>query len=179
VTQSRGGTLHVLFLCTHNAARSQMAEAVMKQKADRLAPGRFVVASAGSDPGAAVHPMAVRTLREHGIDWTNRTPKGIDQIRDQPWDLVITVCDRAKESCPTLPGQPAFAHWGMDDPSDVGGDDEARRTAFRDAFTYLGRRIDLLLALPFESLERSVLEKRVQRIAEEVPVPRRVAVDRP
>ena len=178
MTQPKRDTLRVLFLCTHNAARSQMAEALLKQKADRLVPGRFEVASAGSHPGAAVHPLALQTLSEHGIDWSGRRPKGIDQVLGQPWDLVITVCDSAKESCPTLPGQPAFAHWGMDDPSDV-GDDAGRRRAFRDAFNYLGRRIDLLLALPFESLERAALENQVRLIAAAAPVPRRPTAERP
>jgi protein-tyrosine-phosphatase len=117
-----------------------------------------------------VHPLAIEALATYGIEWRGE-PKTIDSVIGQPWDLVITVCDRAKESCPVFPGRPAFAHWGMDDPSEVEGDDSAKRRAFRETLTQLGRRIDLLLALPVERLERVALEKRVQHIAEEAPVP--------
>src|ERR1700710_1653612 len=87
--------LHVLFLCTRNSARSQLAEAIMTRKVERLAPGRFVVASAGSDPSDVVHPMAIQVLLKRGIDWQGY-PKFVDDISDQTWDLIITVCDRAK-----------------------------------------------------------------------------------
>lgn len=166
----RTAPLRVLFLCTHNSARSQIAEALLTTKAERQAPGRFEVGSAGSMPGTRVHPLALEALSAYGIDWRGR-PKTIDSVCSRPWDLIITVCDRAKESCPVFPGRPAFAHWGMDDPSDVAGNEEARRRAFREVLTQLGRRIDLLLALPVERLERIALEKRVQQIAADIPVP--------
>jgi len=165
-------TLNVLFLCTQNAARSQMAEAILARKAEGLAPGRYHVASAGSMPGASVHPAAVRTLQKYGINWVGRRPKSVDDVNHQLWDLIITVCDRAKEACPTVPGQPAFAHWGMDDPSEMTGLEQER--AFNDTYNFLARRIDLLLSIPFETLEKRALEARVQGIADEVPVPRRV-----
>jgi len=164
--------LHVLFLCTHNSARSQIAEAVMAFKVERMARGRFAVASAGSNPGVRVHPEAIQALKSWGIDWTGHAPKSIDAISDRRWDLIITVCDRARETCPTFPGQPAFAHWGMDDPSELLYED-ARERAFAEAVTYLGRRIDLLLALPVETLERRALEARVQQIARDTPLPAR------
>ena len=163
--------LRVLFLCTRNVARSQLAEAVMTRKVERIAPGRFIVASAGSDPGAEVHPTALRVLATSGIPWTGY-PKSVMSLCNESWDLIITVCDRAKESCPTVPGQPSYAHWGMDDPADVAEDDGAQERAFREALAYLGRRIDLLLALPVETLERAALQTRVQAIAGQVPVPR-------
>ncbi len=169
---ARNKSLNVLFLCTHNSARSQMAEAILARKAERLAPGRYRVASAGSTPGTTVHPAAVRTLEAFGINWLGRRPKSIDDVNHELWDLIITVCDRAKETCPTMPGQPAFAHWGMDDPSDFVGPEQDR--AFNDTFNYLARRIDLLLSIPFETLEKRALEARVQDIADQVPVPRRV-----
>jgi protein-tyrosine-phosphatase len=168
---SHTGPLRVLFLCTHNSARSQIAEAILEFKAEKQAPGRFEAGSAGAMAGARVHPLAIDVLRAYGIEWRGR-PKTIDSVCSQPWDLIITVCDRAKETCPVFPGQPAFAHWGMDDPSEVDGDDDTKRRAFRDVLNYLARRIDLLLALPVERLERIALEKRVQHIADEVPVPR-------
>ncbi len=167
--------LNVLFLCTHNASRSQIAEAVMTKKVERAAFGRFRVGSAGSTPGDAVHPGAIRALEGYGIDWSGHRPKSIDAVCDRRWDLIITVCDRAKETCPTMPGQPAFAHWGLDDPSEV-LDEAGQARAFSDIVTVLARRIDLLLALPVETLERRALEVRVQHIVDEAPVPRGLTV---
>lgn len=156
------GELSVLFLCTGNSARSQIAEALLATRGK----GRFRVGSAGVHPAAQVNPYAVEILREYGIDWTGRVPKTIDEVIDQPWDFVITVCDRAKESCPILPGQPALAHWGMPDPAEAPGDDGTKRAAFRTTAVTLARRIDLLLALPFESLERKARDERVRRIGD-------------
>ncbi|HVB30903.1 MAG TPA: arsenate reductase ArsC [Gemmatimonadaceae bacterium] len=155
-----GRPLAVLFLCTGNSARSQIAEALLTTRGR----GRFRVGSAGTRPAAQVNPGAVQILAEHGIDWTGRRPKTIDEVQHEPWDLVITVCDNAKETCPVFPGHPAFAHWGMPDPADV-ADDVARARAFRDTLLVLGRRIDLLLALPVEKLEQRALELRVGGIA--------------
>ena len=158
--------LRILFLCTGNSARSQIAEAILTRKAR----DRFVVASAGSKPASRVNPLTVSVLREFGIDWAGHTPKAIDSVIDDPWDLVITVCDRAKETCPVFPSRPAFAHWGMPDPAEVVGIEDVRLQAFRDTVHYLSRRIDLLLALPVEKLERMALELRVRAIAAEAPV---------
>ena len=85
-------------------------------------------------------------------------------MNSEPWDFVITVCDRAKESCPYFPGHPVLAHWGMPDPAEVEGVDDVKRAAFRDTLITLSRRIDLLLALPVEKLERLALERRVREI---------------
>ena len=85
----------------------------------------------------------------------------------EPWDFVITVCDRAKESCPIFPGQPVLAHWGMPDPAEVQGDEPGRRTAFRDTLLVLSRRIDLFVALPLEKLERLAAEVQVRAIGGE------------
>ena len=87
------------------------------------------------------------------------------------WDLIITVCDKAREACPTFPGRPAFAHWGMPDSTAVVGSDAIRRKAFRDTVNYLSRRIDLLLALPVERLERLAPEQPVGAIANQGPAP--------
>jgi arsenate reductase (thioredoxin) len=152
--------LRILVLCTGNSARSQIAEALLAAKGK----GRFAAASAGSKPAARVNPFAVQVLAEAGIDWTGRTPRGMDGLEREPWDLVITVCDRAKESCPYFPGQPVLAHWGMPDPAEVEGPDEWKLAAFRDTFITLSRRIDLLLAFPLEELERLALERRVRDI---------------
>jgi len=150
----------LLFLCTGNSARSQMAEALLNWKGR----GRFRAESAGSRPADRVNPHAIETLRDYDVPWAGHAPRGIDGLEREPWDFVITVCDRAKESCPIFPGQPILAHWGMPDPGDVAGDEAAQRQAFEAAFLLLSRRIDLLLALPIEKLERLALEARVRTI---------------
>ena len=137
-------TTQVLFVCTGNSARSQMAEAIL----DARGQGRFAAASAGSHPAARVNPFAVATLREFGVPWSGHPPRGLDDLDHEHWDHVITVCDRAKESCPIFPGKPALAHWSIPDPAEVVGDETTKRAAFRDAFLDLSRRIDLLLSLP-------------------------------
>ena len=155
-------SLRVLFLCTGNSARSQMAEALLNWKGK----GRFEAESAGSRPASRVNPLAIETLRQYDVPWRGRPPRGTDGLEREPWDLVITVCDRAKESCPIFPGQPMLAHWGMPDPAEVDGDEVTKRAAFRDAFLLLSRRIDLLLALPLEQLERTALEPRVRAVGD-------------
>jgi protein-tyrosine-phosphatase len=153
--------VRVLVLCTGNSARSQIAEALLTKKGA----GRFEVVSAGSRPAARVNPIAVRALAEAGIEWKGKVPKGLVGLDGERWDLVITVCDRAKESCPIFPGTPILAHWGMADPAEVEGDDAAKLRAFRETLTVLSRRIDLLVALPLEKLERLVVEREVRGIA--------------
>jgi protein-tyrosine-phosphatase len=149
----------VLVLCTGNSARSQIAEALFRLKgADR-----FDVVSAGSKPAARVNPVAVQVLAEAGISWEGKVPKGLDGLENTHWDFVITVCDRAKEACPIFPGTPILAHWGMPDPAEVEGETEKLR-AFRDTMMVLSRRVDLLLALPIEKLERLTLEREVRGI---------------
>lgn len=136
------GVIRVLVLCTGNSARSQIAEALFA----RAGGERLVVASAGTHPADRVHPDAVAQLREMGIDWSAARPKTIDAVINDPWDLIITVCDNAQESCPVFPGRATFAHWGMPDPAGV-KDPETRKRAFRDVAQVLSRRIDLMLAL--------------------------------
>lgn len=145
--------IRVLFLCTGNSARSQIAEALLQEQGR----GRFVVGSAGTHPAARVHPDAVALLAERGIDWSGRRPKTIEEVADQPWDVIITVCDSAKESCPVMPGRPVLAHWGVEDPAHI--DDPARRrAAFRHAASVLGWRIGLLLALRPEAVRALAAE---------------------
>lgn len=160
MTPEENRPLRVLILCTGNSARSQIAEAILNQKGR----GRFAAESAGSQPAERVNPFAVEALREAGIDWQGRRPRGIDDLGSRSWDIVITVCDRAREACPILPGQPVLAHWGMEDPAAVEGDDETRRRAFRGALQLISRRIDLMLALPFEKLERLALQEQLRAI---------------
>ncbi|MGQ0714308.1 MAG: arsenate reductase ArsC [Gemmatimonadaceae bacterium] len=163
MTEARGGgrrPIRVLFLCTGNSARSQIAEALLARKGR----DRFEVGSAGSRPADRVNPLAVRALREYGIDWSGKAPKGSEAVSDRQWDLIITVCDRAREACPTFAGRPVFAHWSVPDPADVVGTEEDRLHAFRDTVTYLGRRIDLMLCLPIERLEERALEPELEAL---------------
>ena len=155
-----GAAFRVLILCTGNSARSQIAEALLA----RRGAGRFEVVSAGSKPALRVNPLAVRVLAEAGIPWEGRVPRGLAGFDQEQWDFVITVCDRAREACPIFPGTPILAHWGMPDPAEVEGNDEAKLRAFRDTFVVLARRIDLLLALPIAKLERLALEREVRGI---------------
>lgn len=152
----------VLFLCTGNSARSQIAEALLNRKGQ----GRFHAASAGSSPAPHVNQRAVAVLRESGIEWEGHGPRGLDGLEAERWDFVITVCDRAKEACPVFPGQPILAHWGMPDPAEAEGDEAAKRAAFVQALTVISRRIELLIALPIEKLDRLIIEARVRAIGQ-------------
>lgn len=104
--------ISVLFLCTANAARSQIAEALLRRRGGK----NFRVASAGTYPADRIHPEAVEALAEIGIDWSYQRPKGFDAVASESWDLVITLCDRLKETCAAVPGRPVYAHWGVPDP---------------------------------------------------------------
>jgi protein-tyrosine-phosphatase/N-acetylglutamate synthase-like GNAT family acetyltransferase len=152
--------LRVLFLCTGNSARSQIAEAVLNARGF----GRFVADSAGAGPAARVHPLALEVLRDAGIEWRGHAPRTVDDCGGREWDLVITVCDHAREACPVLPGHPALAHWGMPDPAGVEGTDAERRRAFREALALVDRHVDALVALPLEALDPTTLAKRVSEI---------------
>lgn len=139
----RGGAPErVLFLCTHNSARSQMAEALL-----RAAAGDAVdVASAGSEP-AGVHPLAVQVMAERGIDISGRRAKHMDALLAERWDRVITVCDRVREVCPVLPAGVVTAHWSVRDPAAVIGSPAVRLAAFRAAADELAGRVRHLLPL--------------------------------
>jgi protein-tyrosine-phosphatase len=162
MTTTPSRPFRVLFLCTGNSARSQIAEAIL----NRLGRGRFAAESAGSHPAAAVNPLAIEALREAGIAWTGHPPRGLDGLESQDWDFVITVCDKAKEACPVFPGQPVLAHWGMPDPAAASGDEERIRAAFFETVTLASRRIGLFLALPVEKLEKLALQARVKAIGQ-------------
>jgi len=127
----------VLFLCTGNSARSQMAEALLGQLAD----GAVEAASAGSRP-KPLHPEAVRVMREHGIDISGRRSKHLEEFAGQPFGYVITLCDRVREVCPEFPGHPQLIHWSIADPA--GEADPS--AAFRGVAAELRTRIGFLLA---------------------------------
>ena len=125
----------ILFLCTHNSARSQMAEGLLRD----MAGDRFEVFSAGTEK-TRVHPLAIEAMREVGIDISGHTSKTIGEL-DGPFDVVVTVCDPANESCPLFPGDTQRLHWSFPDPSAVTGSDEERLQAFREVRDEILRRL--------------------------------------
>jgi protein-tyrosine-phosphatase/DNA-binding transcriptional ArsR family regulator len=134
------GPARVLFLCTHNSARSQMAEAILRHHG-----GVHVdVQSAGSQP-TRVHPLALRTLAEMGVETTGLRSKPMDVLAEGRFDHVITLCDRVREICPSWPDGPELAHWSLADPSEVDGSEEAAILAFRGTAMELTRRVRYLL----------------------------------
>ena len=155
------GPLKILFLCTGNSARSILAEYLLR----RLAPERFDVYSAGAAPTGTVNPLATKVLSERfHIDASSARSKSWDEFRDLKFDFVITVCDRARESCPVWPGQPVIAHWGTADPAAVAGTPRQQERAFVNVAVEMSRRLQLLCALPLEKLERLRLEKAVREL---------------
>lgn len=157
-------TYNILFLCTHNSARSIIGEALASTDPSR----KFVGYSAGSTPGTRVNPFAAEIADLLGY------PN--DKLRSKSWDefaapgapvmdFIITVCDNAAgEVCPIWPGHPATAHWGFPDPSQAEGDDEAKRRAFKSVMVGLRKRIELLAALPIDKLDHMSLNAELQRL---------------
>lgn len=142
ITGAGGGKVRVLFLCTHNSARSQMAEGLLRQ----MGKGRFEVFSAGTE-ATRVHPLAIREMLERGIDISEHRSKHLEEFAGEDFEYVITVCDSAQESCPIFPGDPERIHWSIQDPSSIQGDDSVRATAFKRAADELTTRIRYLLSL--------------------------------
>ncbi len=159
--------LNVLFLCTHNSARSILAEALL----NHLGQGRFRAYSAGSSPrgNQQPNPLGLQVLQRAGVPVDGLRSKSWDEFArpDAPrMDLVITVCDSAKgEMCPIWPGHPATAHWGVADPSEGDAPSEARREAFRHTMHLLRRRLDLLVNLPADRLQKAVLQGTARELA--------------
>ena len=155
---------NVLFICTHNSARSILAEGLLNS----MGRGGFKAYSAGSQPAGAVNPFALNTLERLHIstegyrskDWSEFAGPGAPQM-----DFVFTVCDNAAgEVCPVWPGQPMTAHWGVADPSAFEGTDEEKAKVFWDTAVILKRRIELMLALPLGSLNRLAIQREIKDI---------------
>ncbi len=159
--------INVLFLCTHNSARSILAEAML----NHIGKGRFKAWSAGSSPkeNQQPNPMALETLRTAGVSTEGLYSKNWDDFGkpDAPhMDLVITVCDNAAgEVCPFWPGQPATAHWGYADPSVLEGTDAQKSEAFRQTLHAIKRRLELLVSLPAASIDRLMLESHARGLS--------------
>lgn len=156
---------NVLFLCTGNSARSVIAEALLGV----LGAGRFKAYSAGSAPSGAVQPIAAEMARAFGYTAPLRS-KSWDEFAGPHApriDIVITVCgNAAAEACPIWPGHPLTAHWGVPDPACVGGSDAERRDAFKLAWAMLQRRVEQLLAVPFDRLDSAALQRELRAIGD-------------
>ena len=160
-------TCNVLFLCTHNSARSILAEALL----NHMGKGRFKAYSAGSSPreNQQPNPLALETLSQAGISTEGLHSKSWDVFggpNAPQMDLVITVCDNAAgEVCPFWPGQPATAHWGYADPSEGEGDEDSKRQAFRQTLHLIRKRLDIFVNLPASSLSRMSIQKTARDLA--------------
>jgi arsenate reductase len=154
----------VLFLCTGNSARSILAEAYLNSAGG----GRFVAYSAGSHPAGRVNPLALELLAKHRLPTEGLRSKNWDEFARPGaphMSFVFTVCDNAAgEVCPVWPGQPLTAHWGIEDPAAVQGTDQQKRKAFLKTFTQLTARINLLLNLPLDKLDRLALKAKLDQI---------------
>lgn len=155
---------NVLFLCTHNSARSLIAECVM----NRLGAGKFKAFSAGSQPSGKVHPYALELLQRLNYDTSELRSKSWEEFAQSgapQLGFVFTVCDdAANEVCPVWPGQPMTAHWGLPDPSRAEGTEAERRYAFADTHRMLYQRIGIFTNLPLASLDKLSLQKRLDEI---------------
>ena len=159
--------INVLFLCTHNSARSILAEAML----NHMGHGRFKAYSAGSSPreNQQPNPLALQALQAAGVSIEGLHSKNWDEfggLNAPHMDLVITVCDNAAgEACPFWPGQPATAHWSYPDPSEVVGTDEQRLAAFRQTLHAIRRRLDLLVNLPPASVDKLMLQNSARGLS--------------
>jgi len=159
--------LNVLFLCTHNSARSILAEALL----NHMGHGKFKAFSAGSSPkdNQQPNPMALATLQKANISIEGLSSKSWDVFAEPNaphMDLVITVCDNAAgEVCPYWPGQPATAHWGYADPSEKQGSEAEKLEAFMQALLQIKRRLDMFINLPAASLDKMVLQNTARGLA--------------
>lgn len=142
ITHHAEKPVRVLFLCTHNSARSQMAEGMLRQ----MSGGRIEAQSAGSDP-TGLHPLAVAVMAKMGMDISEQRSKHLNEFAGQSFDYIVTVCDRVRESCPTWPNDPKRVHWSFLDPAAVEGSDEERARAFEQVALQLMNRIRYLLIL--------------------------------
>lgn len=139
-SQSIYPPLRVLFLCTHNSARSQIAEALLHTKSH----AQIKAFSAGTDP-ISVNPLTKQVMKDLGIDIQGQIAKGLDQFQNEPFDYIVTVCDRARELCPLFPGNPTKIHWSIADPTAVHGSQEEQYRAFRQTAKEMSERVDNFL----------------------------------
>jgi protein-tyrosine-phosphatase len=143
--------VRVLFLCTHNSARSQMAEGLLRE----LSHNKVEVLSAGTEP-TSIHPLAIKVMSGRGIDLSTHRSKHLEEYLGQDFDYVITVCDRVREVCPIFPGEPEHIHWSFPDPVAIQGNQQIQESGFEDTARQLTVRIQYLLLM----IERGRKEMR-------------------
>lgn len=137
--------LRVLFLCTGNSARSQMGEALLRH----MSRGQIEIVSAGSRPRPEIHPMARRAVKKlFGLDMAGQYPKPLEEFLGERFDYIITVCDRAAESCPAFPEDPERIRWSFEDPAAVEGSEEKKQRAFEQTAHDMAGRIRIWMSLP-------------------------------
>ncbi|MFM9879295.1 MAG: arsenate reductase ArsC [Burkholderiaceae bacterium] len=177
MTENQHPLINVLFLCTHNSARSILAEALL----NKIGRGKYRAYSAGSHPRdhQQPNPLALAALEHAGIPTEGLRSKSWDEfaLSDAPqMDLVITVCDNAAgEVCPHWPGQPATAHWGYADPSEVMGSEEVRHDAFRRTLHEIGLRLEIMVNLPLAKMDKIRLQTEARALASSATTPEATA----
>jgi thioredoxin type arsenate reductase len=141
--------IRVLFVCTGNSARSQIAEAVL----GRIGGADFEVHSAGVEP-KGINPFTIRVLADAGIDWSQARSKSVNEFLGQSFDYVITVCDRARQTCPVFPGTHNTLHWGLEDPAEVVGGDAEKLAAFQRTYLEVNQRVRPLVEVALRAAGR-------------------------
>jgi arsenate reductase (thioredoxin) len=151
----------ILFLCTANSARSIFAEYLT----NKIGHDRFEAYSAGSEPAANVNPLTLQILTDHyKIDAGQARSKSWDEFRDTKFDIIITVCDRLEDSCPVFPGEPNVSQWSIPDPAAASGSDEEKLRTYRETAQQIQRRVELLCALPTETLEPVLTQSSKEKL---------------
>lgn len=154
--------MKLLFICTHNRCRSILAEAITKH----LASNRIIGASAGSEPAGVVHPLSLKYLAEHGIETQDLKSQSWNDFTDFAPDAIITLCDSAAaEACPSWFGKSVQVHWGLNDPSKLGADENQSRAAFNTTIDILERRINHLLEHNLDELSGANLATTLEKVA--------------
>lgn len=160
-------TYNVLFVCRHNAGRSQMAQVLLNSLGRR----RFVAHSAGTEPAEELHPLTAETIRNAGLSLQGLHPKGIEVFANPAaprMDFVFTVCDDLRGCVLPLMGRPVTAHWPIPDPMPGRGSHAEKSAAFAEAFKLMRRRVELFVELPIAGLDRLTMQSRLDRIGTEM-----------
>lgn len=154
--------LKVLFLCTQNSARSQMAEAILNSKGK----DRIVAFSAGSEPAEKINPYVITVMKEMNIDISGAKTKSVEIFAEEIFDFVITLCDNARAQCPIFANNAVHAHWGIDDPRYVEGTEQQKLKQIEKIRNDLIKRINLFLDLPLEKADKLLLKQKLNNILE-------------
>lgn len=151
----------VLFLCTGNSCRSQMAEAILNNAAH----GKYQAFSAGSEPKDHVHPYTLQLFDLEGFDTEQVKPKNMEPFIGQEIDFVITLCDKMHENCPVFPSKPLYAHWGMPDPASYKGTEDEIKAFFKKTYLEIANRIHMFMLIDMKNMDRADIEAELGDIA--------------